>query len=492
MNLQTAFHAAKSALLVNASLTATVSRNIAGASETGYARRLTLVETNGFGGVQTAGVERTTDTALRNAMLSAQSDSGRDSAKTAAFSALAQTIGDPASGQSPAALIGDLSRALIQAASSPQDQTGLIAGVQAAKKLVQALNAGAAATQATRLQADSEMGAAVDKVNSLLSQFSELDTAIVMGKRSGANISDALDRRDSVLSDLSAQIGVSTVTGADGDMSVYTDSGVTLFQGGARKVTFQPSTALAAGVSGAAVYADGVAITGASAAMPIQSGALAGLSEVRDVIAPKYQAQLDEAARGLVLAFGQKDQSGASLPDRTGLFTWSGQPSLPLTTSPGLSAAISIDPSVDVAAGGNASLLRDGGIGGGAQPAYVYNSSGATSFSSRLLSLADALGGPGSFDPAAGLPTGASVTGFATASAAWLEAGRQTASDAATQSSALSTQAGAALSNATGVNIDDQMSRMLDLENSYQAAAKMMATVDAMYTVLFNAIPANA
>ena len=32
------------------------------------------------------------------------------------------------------------------------------------------------------------------------------------------------------------------------------------------------------------------------------------------------------------------------------------------------------------------------------------------------------------------------------------------------------------------------MSNMLDIENSYQASAKMMATVDTMYSALFTAM----
>ena len=158
----------------------------------------------------------------------------------------------------------------------------------------------------------------------------------------------------------------------------------------------------------------------------------------------------------------------------------------------GLSAQIAVDPSVDVSVGGDATLLRDGGIGAAGQSAFISNTTGSAAFSARLTALTDALGAPWSFASDAGLPDRVSVTDFATASIGWLEAGRQAASDAATESSALSTQASVARSNATGVNIDDQMSRMLDLENSYQAAAKVMATVDAMYTVLFNAMPVNA
>jgi len=50
-----------------------------------------------------------------------------------------------------------------------------------------------------------------------------------------------------------------------------------------------------------------------------------------------------------------------------------------------------------------------------------------------------------------------------------------------------------ALSNATGVNLDNEMSQMLDLENSYSATAKLISTIDTMFSTLltdFQALPA--
>jgi flagellar hook-associated protein 1 FlgK len=47
-----------------------------------------------------------------------------------------------------------------------------------------------------------------------------------------------------------------------------------------------------------------------------------------------------------------------------------------------------------------------------------------------------------------------------------------------------------ALSNATGVNLDDEMSRLLDLEHAYQASAKLIATIDNLYQMLFQAVSA--
>ncbi|TIU54803.1 MAG: flagellar hook-associated protein FlgK, partial [Mesorhizobium sp.] len=53
---------------------------------------------------------------------------------------------------------------------------------------------------------------------------------------------------------------------------------------------------------------------------------------------------------------------------------------------------------------------------------------------------------------------------------------------------ALATRTAEALSNDTGVNVDQEMSLLLDLEHTYQASARMMKTVDDMLDALMNAV----
>ena len=119
--------------------------------------------------------------------------------------------------------------------------------------------------------------------------------------------------------------------------------------------------------------------------MPIQSGALAGYAALRDTLAPQYEAQLDQIAGGLINAFAESDQSNPpTLPSLPGLFT-TGASALPSTaTATGLAAAITVNPTVDSSQGGNPSLLRDGGVSGPGNPAYVYNTTGAASFTGRI------------------------------------------------------------------------------------------------------------
>jgi flagellar hook-associated protein 1 len=268
-------------------------------------------------------------------------------------------------------------------------------------------------------------------------------------------------------------------------MSIYTDGGVTLFQGGvARTVTFSPTTSYSAGTAGNAVYVDGVPITGNSSAMPSASGNLAGLATVRDDIAVTYQAQLDNIANGLISSFAESDQVGTG-PDLPGLFTTEGAAALP-TGSTGLAGQITVNPSVDPNQGGNPFLLRDGGISG--NPAYVYNTTAGASYQGRLSQLLTNLSSASSFSAAGGIAVNATLDGYATASAGWLEAQRSNAASHSNYQSTLLSTATTALSNTTGVNLDTEMSKMLDLENSYSATAKLLSTIDGMFGTLLAAL----
>lgn len=486
MNLSNALSIAQSSLGTVATQSATVSRNIAGLNDPGYSRKTANVVTAFGGSSAVASISRATDKALFANLLRANSAAASQQALADGLNQLdTTTTGD----QSPSTLLGTFTASLQQSAASPSDASLAQAAVSNAKALATSLNQASASVQNVRTQADAAMAQSVSDINSLLAQFQSVNDTIVKGSNSGADITDSLDSRDQILSQLSQEIGISTVSNANGSMSIYTDSGVTLFQGTARTVSFTPTQPLTAGQAGAAVVFDGVPVTGASAVMGLKSGKLAGLAQLRDSVTVTYQNQLDEVARGLVNSFAETDQSSpATLPPVPGLFTYSGAPVMPATgVNPGLAGSIKINASVDPSQGGTLTLLRDGGMGDPGNPAYTHNSTGAASYSDRLQQLVDGLSRNRSFDPAAGAGTSLTLSGYAAASVSWLEGTRQSASSQADYQNTVVSQSTTALSNATGVNLDDQMSALLDLEHSYQASAKLMSTIDSMFNSLLQA-----
>jgi flagellar hook-associated protein 1 FlgK len=254
-------------------------------------------------------------------------------------------------------------------------------------------------------------------------------------------------------------------------------------------VSFAATNAYTPGTTGNAVYIDGVPVTGANSVMPLKSGKIAGLAELRDNATVTYQSQLDEVARGLIDVFKESDQSATpTLPDVPGLFTYPGAPAMPAsaTVSVGLAGTIKVAASVDPASGGNPDLLRDGAISGNA--AYDYNTAGNAGFSTRLQQLIDNMDAPQPFDATAqGKPSGG-VIDFASSSASWIENQRKSADDNVQYQNTLLDRSNSALSNVNGVNVDDEMSMMLQVERTYSASSKLISTVDDMLNSLLAAV----
>jgi len=489
MSLTAALDSARASLMASGIQSSTISRNIAGASAAGYSRKIAVLDNLPGAGVYVAAIQRAASSGLYNNVLIATSGSAKQNAILDGLQKIsASTVDDPELGQSPAAQLNKLKQALQQYANAPDNTTLAQAAVTSAKDMATALNQATKTVQTVRQGADADMATSVGNINQLLTQFDKVNTAIVKGTIAGDDVTDYLDQRDNIISKMSQEVGVSMTLRANGDAALYTDSGVVLFDKTARSVSFAATNIYTPGTTGNAVYIDGVPVTGANSVMPIKTGKLAGLAQLRDNATVTYQSQLDEVARGLVESFKEVDQSGAALPDRPGLFTYPGSPAMPAsaTVSVGLAGSISVAASVDPAQGGNPNLLRDGAISGNV--AYRYNTTGNAGYSTRLQQLIGNMDASQPFDATTqGKPSG-SLIDFAASSTSWIENQRKAADDSATYQNTLLDRSTAALSNVSGVNMDDEMSLMLQVERTYSASSKIISTVDQMLQSLLAAV----
>lgn len=484
MGLSVALNAARGALQANATQTDVVSRNVAGAYDPSYSRKVTsLVTTDGPIRVV---INRASSTALFDRMMGSTAELAGYQAVLDGLTSLEDTVGDTDAGRSIAAKVGALNIALGDAAGEPNDINLAKAAVAAARDLARSLNQASGKIQAVRLNADHEIQNSVTTINDLLRKFDAANSAVVLGTVRGEDISDALDNRDKVLAQLSQEIGISTIVRENNDMAIYADNGSPLFERGPRTVAFEPTPAFVPGTAGKAVFIDGVRVTGPGSVMPLQTGRVVGQMTVRDDLTVTYQKQLDAIAGGLIAALAEIDRTSASGTPLAGLLTYPGGPALPAAGTVGLAGTIRVNPAADPEQGGNPFTLRDGGMNAG--PQYAYNTTSAAAFAEHLKALRGALGAERTFLPDSELPQAATLQVAAESSASWLEATRQRASKQVDRESALLDSASTALSNATGVNRDDEVAMMLQLEKSYAASAKLIATVNAMLQSLLDAV----
>ncbi|NTS33679.1 flagellar hook-associated protein FlgK [Phyllobacterium sp. BT25] len=488
MSLTSALNTAQGAITTVSKQTALVSRNIAGANDPNFTRRIGSV-VSGPGGLTYLSVTRSADDALLSKYIESNSQLGASDTLQGGLDRLSGIYSANDASGSPSALLGDLRDALQLYANKPSDTTVGQAAVTKAADLANALNRGNDEIQKLRQDADTDIADSVKNLNTLLAKFETVNTKVINGTRSGADVSDALDERDGLLKQISGEIGITTLVRGDNDMVIFAQNGVSLFEGKPRAVSFTPTSAFSAGTSGNQVYIDGVPLTHDTFQQPYGTGRLSGLLQLRDQVAPDYQKQLDEIARSLVSMFAESDQkTPPTLPTVPGLFTYPGAPAMPAdgTILPGLAGTIKVSSAYVLSEGGNPALLRDGGTVP-ANPDYVQNPDGSAGFSVRLQNLIGAITSPRIYDPTANGGNNKSLLDFSSASISSLEAKRQSATQTNEYNGILASRASDAISNATGVNIDTEMQSLLDLEHSYSASARIISTIDSMLKELLQA-----
>lgn len=487
MSLSTALSIAQSALLSTSKQTSVVSRNVSEANNPDYTRRIALV-TSTAPGARSVSIQRAANELLFKSNLKALSALEGQSTVSDGMQRLGLAVNGIDNTTSGATMLGKLQEALQTYSSTPSDLSLAENAVDAARNMARTLNGGTQAIQSFRREMDSEIEMAVTELNNLLGQFKAANDAIVKGTVVGSDVSESLDKRDTLLKQISSIVGISTFTRAGNDMVIMTSDGSTLFETVPRSVTFEPQTAYGAGTPGNSVYIDGIPLQPGNGGNSSAAGRLAGFIQLRDDVAGTMQDQLDEIARGLITTFAETDVSGTLAP-RPGLFTWPGAPALPAAGAieGGLAGVITVNAAYDSDIGGDPTRLRDGGPEG---TPYDHNpgNPNSASFSALLISYSDKLEAPMAFDPDAGVGTTLSVLSFSTGAISWFDGTRQQAADSAETKEALAMRTAEALSNVTGVNADNETLLLLDLEHTYQASARLISVIDEMLKSLLAAV----
>lgn len=474
MSLTSALDSAKSSLLATQTQTALVSRNIANLNDPNATRKYANVTTGLGGRVEVASIARSQNSVLYRNMLDSTSAVGSWSSISAGYQRLNEVIGDTTLARSPSAQISTLSDRLLAFSGNPGSFEFARAALDAARDVASNLNELSATVQAVRRDADNSLLHAAEDMNALLGEIERLNEKVVSGTIGGTDVTDFVDKRDAAVAKLSTYVGVNARIRGDNDLVLHTDSGVSLFDKRARLVEFTPSSPLGSGQTGSAFRIDGVQVTGEGAFMPLRSGSVVGLTQLRDQIAPTFEAQLDEIARGLVEAFSETTGDAK----RSGLFTVGENGELVREgASHGFAALLRIDTRV----AGDPTLIRDG--------VNLARPDGEGSgYTGRITALYEALGSSRSYSTEAGLSDAGTLANFAASSLGWLQAGRASALSEVEYRTTLNERTRETMSNETGVNLAQEMTLLTDLQRSYQASAKLISTVDEMLAALLQSV----
>lgn len=494
MTLSTALSTAQSILSNTGTQTGVVSKNISNGQNANYVRRSAVLTTGG-NGAQVVAITRSQNTALLRQTIESTATHSGQTALLGGLQEIKSLMGGNNYETSPSKLISNLRNSLQTWASKPSETTLGATAVSTAQDMANGLNNAANELQAIRKRADSEIAQNVDTLNQLLKQFETANNKVKQEVAVGGNANDALDERETLLKQISQIVGVTSVVRENQDIALYTSEGTVLFETVARTVSFAPTVAYGAATTGNSVFVDGVAVKAGVGSDTSAKGSLQALLQIRDEIAPLFQSQLDEIARGLIVAFAETEQVTPPATARVapGLFTWSPTPApVPPALTPmpgsasvqaGLASLIAVNAAV-IPPSGKPNLIRDGGING---DTFVVNATKSTGYSDLLNKLDQAFDAKIAFNDATQIGGSHSLQAFAADSIGWLEMRRSTAASASENKLAMLSRATDAYSSETGVSLDEELSLLLDIEQSYKAAAKLMSTVDAMMQALLEA-----
>ncbi len=486
MSLSSVIQIAQNSLSNMTRRTGVLARNINDAGNESYARRdlqtITLLS-----GAQTSSIRRSTDLRLERAAVDANSANSAQQILASRLETLNGILAGDGAGLSVSDRLTALHDSLQTYSGAPDNNLLGEAVVATAKDVVAGLREATTVLQDFRTGIDKEIGQAVSDLNTLLSEFQDANNEIRQGTMLGRDVNDALDRRGALMNDIAKIVPVSSFIRSNNDMVLLTASGATLFETEPRVVSFTPQTAMSAGSSGNPVLVDVVKLSLGSTPNSSAAGSLDALLRLRDGVAPSLQKQMDEIARSLVSDFAETDVTGGSLAPLQGLFAWTGGPAFPTAglLVDGLAGNISINAAYDPDAGGSITRLRDGGANGAA---YLANPSGYAAFADRLINLATGFDRAQPFDAGAGLGSSQSLLKFANLSNGWFAGVRSSASRAADLADAKQARLTENLSNITGVNIDTEMAKLGELEQGYEASARLLRAADEMLQNLLDAV----
>ena len=462
MTLTNAFSNAASGLIATAKAIQVASANVSNAMTEGYAvRRLELGSAQVGGGVRVKAVIRQVDPALQRLHRDSLADAGAARAGAARLTDLETALGIPGKGIQGA--IDALQGALVSASARPDLVSRLEQVASAAQAVSRAFGSAQSALQQSRADADTAIATGVDRLGNGLAQIDALNERIVALKAAGQSTLELEDTRAALVSDLSELVPLREIARADGRITLFTRQGQLMLDlepaqiGFSRSLGVGPGSSLGAGLSGLTI--NGIAVATDSRG-PLAGGTLTAEFAWRDEGAVAAQAELDALAHDLVRRFGGIDPT---LPGTDpGLFTLGGAAagaSVPV----GAAGLLSVNAALD----GAAWRLRDGL--GAAAPGAVGDPAGINALSAAFERVE---------------PTLASVTParFATHVAETMarlsmqrHAAEEDAASTANRQAALHDQV-----LANGVDTDAEMQRLLVIEQSYAANARVIETADAM------------
>ena len=477
MSFSVSMSNALSGLTASSRAAEVVSANVANAMTDGYGRREIVLSARA-GGVKVVAVERVSDPTIRSDRRMAEAGHAAAQTLGAALHRIEDEIGLPDTPGALSSRLAAFDRALLEAASHPDAEARLDAVLRGAQGLTESINRISDRIQQERMLADQGIASAVGRLNDSLQKVEELNEQIFKLDNIGRDANALIDERQAVIDSIAELVPVREIARDGNRVALFTPTGATLIDGPAGRFGFDPTglivpdmTLGSGALSGLTFNGQPVATTGQNS--QVAGGRLAALFAIRDEIAPDAQAGIDAVARNLLDRFADPALDATLAPGDAGLFTDGGGAFDPVDEL-GLAGRLSVNAAVDPEAGGAVWRLRDGI--NAASPGAAGDNRLLTAMSRVLEDTVPPASGPfmGVARHAAGL-----VGDYLSSIAADRQAQDGTSAFQAARVDSLSVQ-----ELEGGVDTDQEMQKLLLIEQAYAANARVIQTLDDLLATL--------
>jgi flagellar hook-associated protein 1 len=312
--------------------------------------------------------------------------------------------------------------------------------ISAGQNLAQSFNTTAQGLESAQTQADQQVTQTVAQINSLSQQIAQLNQQLSQSANAQNNGGTIEDQRDQLVQQLSQLTGISVSQSSDGEV-ITTGNGTPLVMG-SQSFNLQTTT-------GSDGFQQVLGSNGNNITSSIQGGQLGGAIAIRDQVIPGFLTQLNSLATQFAAAFNAAQAGG---------YDSNGNPGQAFFSVPaGAGAAAGI--SVALTSGSQVAISSDGSSGSGDN---VTNLSAAVNNA---------------------LPSGQTP---ANAYANLVFQVGNAASNASAESTAVGqnlTQLTNQQSSVSGVNIDEETTNLIRYQTAYEAAARIISTIQVLSTV---------
>lgn len=479
MGISGSLNNALSGLTATSRMAELVSSNISNALTDGYGRREISLSSaslgRGSGGVRIDGIGRNVNQSILNDRRLADSELSGQQRLTDFMTRIEVAFGRPEDPSSLSNRLSTFEQSLFAAESDPASEQQLAITARSLGGVATKLNMLNDNIQGMRQQADGMIAQDVETLNVALAQIEGLNGEISRARASGGNPLALEDQRQLVIDTVAQIVPLRVLPRDGGSVALYSTTGATLIDGQAPTFTFTPTPTIVADMTFAGGALAGISRNGVPLSMTDGYGRLSGGSleaafTARDDVLVSAQANIDGIAADLITRFEDVTNDPSLAATDPGLLTDNGARFDPLDQI-GLSDRIGLNALIDPDGGGDVTLLRDG-LGAIAP--------GPTGSSAQISRWIDALNEQRT--PGFGLPSMAASAQIARTGDIF--GAQRVSAEGELGFASARWDAFRQAELADGVDTDQEMQRLLLIEQAYSANAKVIQTISSLMQTL--------